>query len=133
MCGLFELSPLLERRTERLQLVVGDQLLASHHDQASSGRGQPQGIEDAERVLIPLPRQRLQPSELLGGRHGLVATDAHWGVETLKVVADTRRLAADIERGLRCAVHLQGLEPRLDDQLHRRERWILECRALELG
>ena len=41
----------------------------------------------------------------------------NWGVETLKVMADSRRLVADIERGLRYAVHLQGLEPRVRDQL----------------
>ncbi|MGD8276357.1 MAG: hypothetical protein PVJ30_10390 [Thiohalocapsa sp.] len=41
----------------------------------------------------------------------------NWGFETLQVMADTHRLVADIERGLRYAAHLQGLEPRVGEKL----------------
>lgn len=41
----------------------------------------------------------------------------NWGFETLQVMADTHRLVADIERGLRYAAHLQGLEPRVGERL----------------
>ena len=43
----------------------------------------------------------------------------NWGHETLRVTADTHRLVADIERGLRYAAHLQGLDPRVGDALQR--------------
>jgi hypothetical protein len=41
----------------------------------------------------------------------------NWGFETLRVMADTHRLVDDIERRLRYAVHLEGLEPRVSDKL----------------
>jgi len=41
----------------------------------------------------------------------------NWGLETLMVIADTHRLVADIERGLRYAVHLQAMNPRVGDKL----------------
>jgi hypothetical protein len=41
----------------------------------------------------------------------------NWGHETLRVMADTHCLVADIERGLRYAAHLQGLDPRVGDAL----------------
>jgi len=43
----------------------------------------------------------------------------NWGHETLRVMADTHRLVADIARGLRYAAHLQGLDPRVGDALQR--------------
>jgi hypothetical protein len=41
----------------------------------------------------------------------------NWSFETQRVMADTRRLVADIERELRYAAHLQGLDPRVRDKL----------------
>jgi hypothetical protein len=41
----------------------------------------------------------------------------NWGFETLRVMADTHHLVGDIERGLRYAAHLQGMEPRVGDKL----------------
>jgi hypothetical protein len=41
----------------------------------------------------------------------------NWGFETLMVIADTQCLLADIERGLRYAVNLQGLDPRVGEKL----------------
>jgi len=40
-----------------------------------------------------------------------------WGYETLRVMADIHHLVADIERGLRYAAHLQGMDPRVGDKL----------------
>jgi predicted ester cyclase len=41
----------------------------------------------------------------------------NWSFETLRVIADTHRLVADVERELRYAAHLQGLDPRVRDSL----------------
>jgi hypothetical protein len=41
----------------------------------------------------------------------------NWGFETLRVMADSHRLVADIERGLRYAAQLRGLEPRILEKL----------------
>ena len=41
----------------------------------------------------------------------------NWSFETLRVMADTHRLVADIERELRYAAQLQGLDPRVQDRL----------------
>jgi hypothetical protein len=41
----------------------------------------------------------------------------NWSFETLRVMEDTHRLVADIERELRYAAHLQGVEPRVRDKL----------------
>jgi hypothetical protein len=41
-----------------------------------------------------------------------------WGFETLRVLADTHRLLADIEREVRYAERLRGLDPRVGEKLH---------------
>ena len=40
-----------------------------------------------------------------------------WGVETLRVLANTHAEVADIERELRYATRLQGVEPRIGAHL----------------
>jgi hypothetical protein len=41
----------------------------------------------------------------------------NWSFETLRVMADTHRLVADVERELRYAAQLQGLDPRVQHRL----------------
>ena len=55
----------------------------------------------------------MRTADLHNGRQAI----PHWALETLRVMADTHNLVADIERRLRYAVHLQDLEPRVGDKL----------------
>ena len=41
----------------------------------------------------------------------------NWGFETLRSLSATHRLLADIERGLRYAARLQGVDQRIGDKL----------------
>ena len=41
----------------------------------------------------------------------------NWAFETLRVMADTHHLVADIERELRYAAHLRDMESRVGDKL----------------
>ena len=41
----------------------------------------------------------------------------NWSFETLRIMADTHCLVADVERELRYAAHLQGLAPCVRDAL----------------